>query len=94
MIARLRRWLNEPVAAEDDVDWRRFGRSVGRFAGGALDAGRDDDDSPAARRWAEGGLSGRPDPPRWVGLALISIMVIVPALAALVVWYISTVPDA
>ena len=50
---RIGRWLREPVRKMgEDWDWRDFGRSFGRFAGGYLDSGEADTHSYAQGKLA------------------------------------------
>jgi hypothetical protein len=89
-VTRIGRWLREPVRVKsEDFDWREFGRSFGRFAGGYLDSG--EKDTPSARAWDRGGQDkgDGPPKPRWsiilglvIGLILTGGLVFVAILAA------------
>lgn len=86
-MSRIGRWLREPVWIKGaDWDWREFGRTFGRYAGGYLDSG--ERDAPSARAWDRGANSGA-ERPRWL-LILIGIMAVVMVGGGL--WVVSTIP--
>jgi hypothetical protein len=76
-MSRVGRWLREPVNVKPkDMDWRDFGRSFGRFAGGYLESG--EEDTPSGRAWKRGGQDrsdGDPTP-RWALMVALLIGVI------------------
>jgi hypothetical protein len=87
-VSRIGRWLREPIRVKAaDVDWREFGRSFGRYAGGYLDSG--EKNTPSARAWDQGANRGA-ERPRWL-LILIGVMVVVIPVGAF--WFVSTIPD-
>jgi hypothetical protein len=79
VVTRIGRWLRAPIKVKsEDWDWREFGRSFGRFAGGYLDSG--EKDTPSARAWDRGGQNegDGPPTPRWsliLGLVIGMIFV-------------------
>lgn len=71
---RILSWLREPVRVKPtNIDWRDFGRSFGRFAGGYLASG--EKDTPSSKAWDRGGpIKGDEQPPaRWIIIAAVLI---------------------